>query len=155
MDLRRIFGLLSLISVCWSCTKMGPDPNSDPATVLQKYVQTSFHIKETNERSKLLQYLGGEAHQRLVAWSDDQFRAAFIDSKREFSKLVIREKREISPNKVNITYEVSFRDLNQKDAVKITSRKRVEMERASVEWKISSVRQLSELLEYDEAMAFP
>lgn len=52
----------------------------------------------------MLNLLTGEAKTRLASWSEDQFRQAFIESKRQFLKLLFRETKAISSTEVMVTY---------------------------------------------------
>src|SRR5262245_35304843 len=92
-----------------ACTDNSQQQN-DPKHRLTDYISKSFSIKDAGEKAQLLEFLTGEAKTRLAGWSEEQFREAFIDSKRQFEKLSFRDVKDISPIEVQITYELSYHD---------------------------------------------
>ena len=92
-----------------SCTSNKAFEN-DPKKRLQDYISESFNIKNEEGRKTLEAFLTGEAKSRLAVWSDEQFRKAFIDNKRQFVKLVFREVKTVSPQEVHIVYELTYMD---------------------------------------------
>src|SRR5690242_4075516 len=104
----RIFGIFLLLVMAFGCTQN--NEGSDPKFRLTEYVSRSFSIKRIEDRAKLSSLLTGEVKARLDSWSEDQFREAFIDSKRQFQKLLIKEIKMISPSEAQITYELTYTD---------------------------------------------
>jgi hypothetical protein len=93
----RSLSLLSGLLVFSACSQFSQNSQeaSEPKRRLSDYISKSFAVSSEADRAQLLTYLTGDAKTRLAAWSDEQFRQAFIDSKRQFQKLLIREvKRE-------------------------------------------------------------
>lgn len=126
-----------------------------PEGVLKAYIEKSFNIRSVEDRKELEVFLAGNAKQRLAAWSDDQFRQAFIDSQRKFRKLVFHDTKTIGNSQVSITYEVAFQDLSQKKEVLITSLKVATFEKVSGSWRIQDVKNIKETLEYANEMSLP
>src|ERR1700687_2220642 len=89
------FGIaIALISV--ACSRNADVPN-DPKKVLNAYISRSFAVKGAADRTALIGLLTRDAKARLSSWSDEQFRQAFIESKREFVKLIFTESKNASP----------------------------------------------------------
>jgi hypothetical protein len=152
-------GLLLFLSTgLISCTS-SPEYGSDPKGRLTEYVSRSFSVKAIEDKKALLAFLTGGVKTRLEGWSDDQFREAFVDSKRKFEKLLIREVKPISKSEVQITYELTFHDLgkgkeNQVHESKVTNKKLCQMVLENDTWYISDVRNIKELIEYQNELSF-
>jgi hypothetical protein len=127
----------------------------DPKRQLNEYISHSFAIKSPEDRGKLLGYLGGEARTRLTAWSDEQFRSAFIEHKKEFIKLAFREVKPVSDSRVSITYELTYLDQTKGKDAKVTQKKMAEMSKDAGRWLITDVRSIKELIEYREELSLP
>ncbi len=127
----------------------------DPKSRLTEYISVSFAVKGLDDRKNLLQYLTGEAKQRLEAWSDDQFRQAFIETRRQFVKLSFKEIKPINKALVNVVYELTYIDQSKGKEVRVTNRKFCEVVDEKGSWLISSVKNLKELIEYKNEMSLP
>lgn len=132
-----------------------PDSYRDPKKVLADYISRSFHVTSLSDRQALLAFLSHDARSRLSAWSDDQFREAFIEEKRQFLKLSFVELKRISPGELAVTYELSYVDKGKGHDARITQKKLAEMVRDQGSWTISDVRNIKELVEYQDEMALP
>ena len=100
-------------------------------------------------------YLTGEAKARLSAWSEDQFRQAFIDSKRQFLKLAFKEAKKINPDEMDITYEISYLDKARGSNVRVTNKKMGQLVYEQGKWMIKDVHNIKELIEYQNEMSLP
>ena len=149
---KTAFHALILLLVL-SCTRASAT-SEDPKHRLSDYISKSFSIKATEDRQELLGFLTGEAKIRLSNWSDDQFRQAFIESKREFLKLSIREIKPVAKNETNITYEITYFQGKDK-SMKITNRKLCQLVLENGKWLIHDVRNIKELVEYQNEMSLP
>lgn len=145
-------GIVSFLTLTLSaCTQT--DPNSkDPKERLSEYIGRTFSVKAYKDREELLGYLTGDARTRLSAWSEDQFAQAFLENKREFSKLAFREVKTVKTGEVNITYEVTY---TQNKVTKITNKKLATLTLEGGRWLISGVRNIAELVEYQNEMSLP
>lgn len=131
-----------------SCTREEKNEN-DPKQRLTDYISTSFSIREVSDRTKLEAYLTGGAKNRLVAWSEDQFRQAFVENKREKVKLAIREVKPVSPNRTDITYELTYIDQGRGPDARVTTKRMCEMTlEDDKKWYIREVKNIKELIEY-------
>lgn len=136
------------------CSSKSKAPE-DPKNRLNEYISLTFTVKDVGDRQQMLQYLTGEAKNRLGAWSEDQFREAFIDSKRQFIKLAFREIKPVSPKEVNITYELTYLDQGKGHDAKVTNKKLCSLIQEQGKWYITEVRNIKELIEYRNEMALP
>lgn len=136
------------------CTARAPGPQ-DPERALSDYISLSFASKSPEDRPRLAALLTGEARERLLTWSDDQFREAFVDSKRKFVKLGITQRKPVNENEVSLTYELIYLDEGRGHEAKITNRKLARIVREEGRWKISEVRNVKELIEYKNEMSLP
>jgi hypothetical protein len=105
--MKKAFWGLVLCAMAASCTPK-QESKEDAKSRLNDYISLSFAVKGVDDRRTLSGYLTGEAKSRLDAWSDDQFQAAFIDSKRKFIKLAFKELKPVSPTEVSLTYELTY-----------------------------------------------
>jgi hypothetical protein len=131
--------------------------SDDPKVRLNEYISKSFAVRGSADRNDLMDYLTGDARKRLKNWSDDQFRQAFIDSKRQFLKLSFREIKPVSLTQSDITYEITYLSQNKDTGhdAKITNRKLAEMVLDQGKWMITDVRNLKELVEYTNELTLP
>lgn len=129
--------------------------SNDPKKVLTAYISKSFEIKSPSEKQELVNFLAKDAKARLSAWSDDQFREAFIETKREFIKLVFTETKTVSPSETNITYELTYIDQGKAAGSKVTQKKLAHMIQDQGKWMISDVQSIKELVEYKNEMSLP
>lgn len=130
-----------------SCTKK-PVGGNDPKQRLTDYINTSFSIHDTADRSKLTSYLTGGAKNRLVSWSDEQFRLAFVDSKRELLKIAVREVKPVTDIRTDLTYELTYLDQGRGPDARVTTKRMCEMKLEDGKWMISEVKNIKELIEY-------
>jgi hypothetical protein len=151
---RNIILVIALTLISSSCSRNADVPN-DPKKVLNAYISKSFAIKSSSDRAELVGLLTRDAKARLSAWSDEQFRQAFIDSKREFVKLVFTESKNSSPTETNITYELTYLDQSKGSGAKITQKKMAQLVQDQGKWMISDVQSIKELVEYKNEMALP
>jgi len=143
--------LIFLATVCGlslsACSRDGKNAN-DPKQRLTDYISTSFSVRDTSDRAKLENYLTGGAKNRLVAWSEEQFRQAFVENKRDFVKLAIREVKPVNPNRTDITYELTYVDQGRGPDARVTTKRMCEMSFEGGKWYIREVKNIKELIEY-------
>jgi len=137
----------ALLLALSSCTREEKNEN-DPKQRLTDYISTSFSVRDVSDRQKLEGYLTGGAKNRLVAWSEDQFRQAFVDNKREKVKLAIREVKPVNPKRTDITYELTYIDQGRGPDARVTTKRMCEMALENGKWFISEVKNIKELIEY-------
>lgn len=129
--------------------------NDDPKRRLSDYISRSFNVKSPEDRKEMLDFLTGKSKARLAAWSDEQFRAAFMEAKREFIKLAFKEIKKVSEDRVNITYELTYLDQGKGHDAKVTNKKLAEMLREQGKWVVGDVRSIKELVEYRDELSLP
>jgi hypothetical protein len=136
------------------CTQKSENSN-DPKQRLKEYISKSFSVRTVQDRAELLTYLTGSAKTRLGAWSDEQFREAFIDSKRQFIKLSFPETKSVSPIEAHITYELTYLDQGKGKDAKVMNKKLCSLVQQQGQWMITEVRNIKELIEYRNEMSLP
>jgi hypothetical protein len=151
---RKVIFAMALVLVSSACSRNDNVPN-DPKKVLNAYISKSFAVKSSSDRAELIALLTRDAKARLSAWSDEQFRQAFIDNKREFLKLVFTESKNSAPTETNITYELTYLDQSKGSGAKITQKKMAQLVQDQGKWLISDVQSIKELVEYKNEMALP
>jgi hypothetical protein len=144
-NLLVFFAALALVLA--ACTR-DPKNENDPKQRLTDYISTSFSIHDTGDRVKLENFLTGGAKNRLVAWSEDQFREAFVENKRDFVKLAIREVKPVTPKRTDITYELTYLDQGKGPDARVTTKRMCEMTLEDGKWFIRDVKNIKELIEY-------
>jgi len=145
------FTVLLAISACSKNTEVAGDPKQQ----LKNYIDRSFSISGPQDRAMLLNYLTGEAKTRLASWSDEQFNQAFVETKRQAPKLLIREIKPINAQEVNITYELSYLDQSKGKDAKVTNKKLCHMLNEQGKWLIGDVHNIKELVEFKNEMSLP
>jgi hypothetical protein len=151
---RKITLAIALALITSACSQNSEVPN-DPKKVLNAYISKSFAVKGAADRAELVALLTRDAKARLSAWSDEQFRQAFIDNKREFVKLVFTESKNSSPTETYITYELTYVDQNKGSGAKVTQKKMAQLIQDDGKWMISDVQSIKEMVEYKNEMALP
>lgn len=142
-----------------SCTKF-QERSDDPKSRLTGYINKSFSVKDISDKNELISYLTGDAKTRLGGWSEEQFRTAFIDSKREFLKLSFREVKTISASEVQVTYELTYHEGGKRADGKthdaqVTNKKLCRMLLENGKWQVADVRNIKELVEYQNELSLP
>jgi hypothetical protein len=150
---KSIAGLALFLAI--SACDQSAQISGDPKQQLTHYIDKSFAISGPGDREVLLSYLTGEAKNRLASWSDEQFRQAFIETKRDTPKLLIRETKPINANEVNITYELSYFDQSKGKDAKVTNKKLCHMVNEQGKWLIADVHNIKELVEFKNEMSLP
>ena len=144
---------LVLILLMAGCTAKVEDQT--PAKTLESYIQTSFNVKEIQDKAKMENLLTGDTKQRLSVWSDEQFLKAFVETKKKFGTLKILENKKVSDQEVLLTYELSFREGEKDKLAQITQRKLCTLVFLDGGWKIKEVRSQRESIEYLSELSLP
>ena len=151
--LKSVTILAMILTGLTGCTRTD-DVSGGPRDRLHRYISKTFEIRNVSDKGELAEFLTGDARSRLEAWTDDQFRDAFIEAKRQFVKLVWRETKHVSPSEVSITYELTYLDQAKGKDAKVTNRKICQLLEKDGKWYIADVRNVKELIEYRNEMTF-
>lgn len=133
----------------------------DPKLRLTEYISKSFNVKQVEDKGLLLAYLTGDVKQRFESWSPEQFRDAFLTTKRSLIKVSIREVKVIAENEAQITYELVYNEQRKSSEghvgeAKITNKKLCQMLRDDHgRWMIADVRSIKELIEFKDEFSVP
>ena len=152
---RYRFGFLFLLLLMLASCSRQPEIPGDPKARLSDYIARSFSVKSAGDRTEIMGYLTGDAKVRLAAWSDDQFRQAFMTSKRQFLKLAFKEVKPINSDEVSITYEVEYLDQARATRPRSPTRSSRSCCRAQGNWYVADVHNIKELVEYQNEMSLP
>ncbi len=129
--------------------------NFSPKSVLEKYIQLSFNVRSLDDRQKLVEFLSGDTKTRLIAWSDEQFLKAFVESTRQFRRLRILETKKTSEAETLITYELSFDERNKSGPSRVVQKKLCVVVKEGSDWKIREVKSIRESIEYTDGLSLP
>ncbi len=139
--------------------------DADPRQRVTDYISKTFAVREESDRQGLLDQLTGDARYRLAAWSDEQFRAAFIESRRTFVRLQFQEVKQVSEERYDVTYDLTYMDGGRpsqaaesspkEHIAKVTQRKICLVSRDHGKWLINDVKSVKELVEYQGEMSLP
>lgn len=130
-------------------------PTSDPKQTLSTYVDRSFKVNDPKDRDQLLELMTGDLRNRFGSWSDEQFKQGFIDNKRKYVKLSFRDQKQISANQISLTYELTYDDLTRQPATRVTTRRIATMQLSEKGWLIAEVKNIKELIEYQNELSIP
>lgn len=133
----------------------GDQGNDDPRAVLKAYLSQSFSVRSVSDRSKLEEYLTGEAKVRLASWNDSDFEKVFVQSKRKFVRLAFSDFKEINPNSSELVYELVFEEIRDGKKTINTSKKRCFFSKEDDRWFIADVKNEKLLIEYQNDMSLP
>ena len=152
MSIRALLGSILLIFLSFNvgCSKKGTE-GMDAKAVLTEYISVSFAAKVPEDRKRLLTYLTGETKVRMQNWSDEQFMQAFVDTRRNFVKLAFKEFKKVHENEASLTYDLIYDVPN----ARITQRKLAQMVKPQGAWLIQDVKNIKEVVEYKNELAFP
>lgn len=148
-------GACALVVWFLAACQSQPQGTRDSVSQLTDYISKSFAIKSVRDRKNLLEFLTGNARMRLEAWSEEQFSKAFVETHREFLKLDLKEVKNLSPTETTLTYEVSFRQGKPGAETIVTNKKLCYMVKDSTAWRIRDVRNLKELVVFQNEMTLP
>ncbi len=145
--------LIALLALAGCMNNSSSD--RDPKQRLKDYISVSFSVSNDETRKTLLGFLTGDAKNRLAAWSDEQFHKAFVETKRQFVKLVFRDVKNVSPEEVHIVYELTYLDQGKGVDAKVTNKKLCQLVKESGNWFIKDVHSMKELVEYQNELSLP
>ena len=156
---RNIFVFLLLAALMSGCTKSSQKLDA-PEKVLSEYVARSFAMKSLDDRDKLAQLSTGQVKGELQKLDTATLQRYFVNSKKTFVSLKIRDERKLSPDRVSITYELTYMNDIPKTSNfpesrdKVTNRKHAIFVRENGGWLISEVRNEKTYIEHQNALSF-
>ena len=141
-----IFATLLVIS----CTRKTLDKS--PQNTLSDYVTQTFAIQSSSDKQKLLEFTTGEVRKTLDNLDSNEFVRNFIEQKKQFISLKIKEERRLSENRRSITYEISY--LNQISNARITIKKLALFEKQGEKWLVSEVKNVKTFIDHQNELSF-
>ena len=136
------------------CTGKQPGVNT-PQRALSEYVGITFAVKTASDKTKLMSYMSGEAREKLAALPDAEFERYFVESKKEFVSLKVRDERKLSEDRYALTYEITYNSrgpaidplIHQIGMNRVINKKHVIFVKDSGRWLISEIQNLKTLIE--------
>lgn len=141
------------------CTKTTQE---SPQKVLTTYVSSSFAINSISDKNKLIGLTTGEVREALEKLDEDSFKNYFIDSKKEFLSLKIKDERKLSDVRYSITYEITYISKSSLPSAlgggqttdKVTNKKHALFTNQAGRWFISEVKNLKTFIEHQNELTF-
>lgn len=147
----RKLTLIAMIAMATGCTKSSD--KISPQGTLSDYVSRSFGLKSPGDKSRLLELTTGQVRTALEGLDDASFKASFIDTKKEFVSLKIRDERKLAEDQYSITYEVTYKHSSGDSKDKITNKKHALFVNEGGKWLITEVRNLKTFIEHQNEMS--
>lgn len=150
---RKLSIMLALL-VAFGCTKH--DDKASPQTTLSDYVSRSFGMKAPGDKTRLMELTTGQVKDTLEKMDDASFRQNFVEAKKEFVALKIRDERKLSDTKYSITYELTYQTTKPspegelKD--KVTNKKHALFVNEGGKWLISEVHNIKTFIEHQNEL---
>jgi len=141
---------LTLVSGC----HFGKKEEGSPQRILSDYVSRSFAVKDFGEKSRLVELTTGEVKEILDRLDEAAFKETFVDSRREFVHLKIKDERQLEPGKYSITYELAYVTKCDENVDKVTNKKHAVFVNEEGKWRISSVQNLKTFIEHQNEISF-
>lgn len=146
-------GMLLVIGLGVGCTRSSVDQS--PAQTLERYIKISFNAQGPADKKEMESLLTGDTLTRLVAWSDEQFEKAFVETKKKFERLKVLDTKKLNDAEVALTYELSYQEGPADQAAQVTQRKLCNVVLIDGTWKIKEVRSIRESIEYLKELSLP
>lgn len=153
--MRALVGSTVVLSIVFvaGCFKFGTDKES-PQGTLSEYISRSFAIKAVEEKARLIELTSGEVRGVLESMAPDAFKRYFIDSKREFVSMKIKDERKLAENRYSITYELSYINTSSESKDQVTNKKHAIIILDGSHWRIDEVRNLKTFIEHQNEISF-
>ena len=126
-----------------------------PTKILENYIKISFNATSLEDKKRMEDLLTGDTKKRLLAWSDEQFTKAFIESKKKFQGIKVLENKKVNDQEVALTYELSYQEGQPSTAAQVTQRKLCTVVIEDGSWRIKEVRSIRESIEYLKELSLP
>jgi hypothetical protein len=81
-----------------------------PDKVVEEYLDTAFGMTDASQKDILLSYTTGKLRNALKSATDEKFSEAFLKRKFKLESYAIVERTDISPNDVEIVFELKYRN---------------------------------------------
>ncbi|MEW6055867.1 MAG: hypothetical protein AB1540_04560 [Bdellovibrionota bacterium] len=148
---RNALAVLILVGAIGCSTKS--QMKDSPQKTLSDYVSRSFAIKNPEEKRTLLEFTTGKVKSTLEKLDDGSFKAHFIDKKREFISLKVKDERALGEGKFSVTYELTYLTKSSESENKITNKKHAVFVKEDGKWLISEVQNLKTFIEHENEMS--
>jgi hypothetical protein len=136
-----------------ACTTRHYEQNS-PQGVLSEYISRSFSVSGTADKAKLIEMTTAEVKNALEKLDDESFKKYFLQEKKQFLSMKIKDERKITDEKYSITYELTYLNTSSISKDKVTNKKHALFEKNSGKWLISEVRNIKTSIEHQNDLSF-
>jgi hypothetical protein len=141
--------LLGLISGCSKTTN-----KNSPQSTLSEYVARTFAIKSSSDKLQLTELTTGQVRELLEKVTDDEFKNNFLEHKKQFVSLKIRDERKVGDDKYSITYELTYKEGSTPDSSgTVTTKKHALFHKEGDRWLIAEVRNIKTFIEHQNEMS--
>lgn len=150
MHLNRIV-IVSLSLILFACEgKKADSPNNS----LREYVSRTFAIDNVEDRDRLIELTTGNVKEILLSMDEEDFRKNFLEEKKAFVGMKIKDERELNPGRYSITYELTYTNKTNSTSATVLTKKHAIFEKIEDRWLISEVQNLKTVIEHENEMSF-
>ena len=109
---------LILFLAMTACTKMcgSKHANLSPEEVVEAYLDVALNMTSVDDKAYLMQYTTGQLRYAIETATDEAIMNAYIKRKYKLLAYSVVERRDRRPKEVEITFELTYKDLNDFDA---------------------------------------
>ena len=152
MKTKKSFLLFLYISICSSCTKSCSDSKQTEAAeqVLRSYMELAFSLNKIEDKENLIKLTGGELKVAIASASSQNFKEAYLSQRYSLDGFSIIERRDLTPIKTMITYQLQYKESSQTNAedAYIVAENTVLLEKNNDKWLIYRVLSNSTSIEF-------
>jgi hypothetical protein len=80
--------------------------------VVEAYLDMALNMKSIDQRDQLLELTTGSLNAAISGASDEAIQKAYVDRKYNLKKYSLIERRDRTPKETEITYELTYNELN-------------------------------------------
>lgn len=150
----RVLAVVSILGLGVGSCNFGKKDDAGPQKTLSDYVSRSFAMKDFADRTRLLELTTGEVKETLEKLDEAAFKNYFVDSRREFLSLKIRDERQVDTDHYSITYELAYVTKRDENVDRVTNKKHAVFLNQDGKWRISTVQNLKTFIEHQNEMSF-
>lgn len=149
MCAKRVVFLAVCLAFGFGC--VGNGGKDSPSSVLADYVSQGFSVKSVGDKTRLMNFATGEVRESLASLNETSFKEKFVDAKRTFVSLKIKDERKVTTDQHSITYELTY---TLPSSEKVTVKKHALFVKENNKWLISQVRNIKTFIEHQNELSF-
>ena len=152
MCLRKTILLIGVISILFACTKKIKE--GTPVGNLGEYVSRTFAIDSLEDKTRLIELTTDQVKETITGMSDLDFKKKFLDEKKKFVSLKIKDERSLSDDRYSITYELTYKNKTENSEAQVLTKKHAIFRKIDGKWLIAEVQNLKTFIEHQNEMSF-